>query len=219
MFLTGCTVEQVDNKNVDEMVDTILSEKLKLYNQTSNGYKYYIPRGMVVVDSTSYNERLYGNGNTYYLYVDIVSYYFKKNFTYEENKKAYFSKKLDYNKKKGYLEITKLKNMYFVEMMFNYSKIEVFVPKDEISESVINASYILSTLVYNDTIIKRLFDEKSISYSEIPFELFNPKRKEGQFLDYVKEFDQYEDTIDDEDLVAPSDTENENSDTMNELLQ
>ena len=38
-----------------------------------------------------YNEKLYSNGNYYYLYVDINSYYYKKDFTYEENKESLMS--------------------------------------------------------------------------------------------------------------------------------
>jgi len=204
-FLTGCSVAEINDKDMNKIVDTILGKNLNLHNQTSNGYKYYLPRGTRVIDSTSYNEKLYSSGNVYYLYVDIVSYHFKKDVSYEENEDAYFSKKLDYNDKKGYLEITKIKGLYFVEMMYNYSKIEVIVSKDDIEDAVINASYILSSLDFNDKIIEILFNEATLDLDEEEFELFEPKREEGNFLDYVKEYDQYEDTID-EDLIAPDDT-------------
>ncbi|MDD3304840.1 MAG: hypothetical protein PHT75_01765 [Bacilli bacterium] len=206
--LMGCTVVEVNDKDLNKIVDTILGKNLNLHNQTSNGYKYYLPRGTRVIDSTSYNEKLFSDGYKYYLYVDIVNYHFKKDVSYEENMDAYFSKKLDYNKKQGYLEITEIKNLYFVEMMYNYSKIEVFVSKDNIKDAVINASYILSSLNFNDTIIETLFNETSIDLNEEKFKLFEPKREEGNFLDYVKEYDQYEDTID-EDLIAPDDTAKE----------
>jgi hypothetical protein len=204
-MLTGCSVVEINDKDMNKIVDTILGKNLKLHNQTSNGYKYYLPRGTRVIDSTSYNEKLYSNGNIYYFYVDIVSYHFKKDINYEKNKDAYFSKKLDYNDKKGYLEITEIKGFYFVEMMYNYSKIEVFVSKDNIKDAVINASYILSSLDFNDKIIEILFNEATLDFNEEEFKLFEPKREEGNFLDYVKEYDQYEDTID-EDLIAPDDT-------------
>jgi len=215
--ITGCTVKQVNNKDINKMVDTILSKKLNLYNQNSNGYKYYLPRGIRVVDNTSYNEKLYASGNKYYLYVDIVSYHFEKDSKYEENKEAYFSKKLDYNNKKGYLEITKIKNLYFIEMMYNYAKVEAFVSKDDIEQTVINASYILSSLIFNDRIIKIMFDDDILNFDEEQFELFEPKRKEGNFLDYVKEYDQYEQPID-EDLIAPDGTATD-EDTIDSSLE
>lgn len=57
IFLTGCTIEQQNIKDIDKMVATILGKKLNLYNQISNGYKYYLPRGLRVIDNTSYNEK------------------------------------------------------------------------------------------------------------------------------------------------------------------
>ena len=104
------TVEEQNIKDIDKMINTILGNKLNLYNQISNGYKYYLPRGVRVIDNKNYNEKLYSKGNTYYLFVDIVSYQYKSDFTYEPNDKVYFSKKLDYNKQKGYIEISKRTN-------------------------------------------------------------------------------------------------------------
>lgn len=202
--MTGCSIKQINTKDINKIVDTILDKKLNLYNQTSSGYKYYTPRGVRVIDSTSYNEKLYSSGDTYYLYVDVVSYYFEKDSEYKENKDAYFSKKLEYNGKKGYLEITKKNNLYFIEMMYNYAKVEAFVSKSDIDQTVINASYMLSSLKFNDRIIKLLFDDDILNFDEEKFELFEPKREDGNFLDYIKEYDQYEETID-EDLIAPDD--------------
>ena len=71
--LMGCTVVEVNDKDLNKIVDTILGKNLNLHNQTSNGYKYYLPRGTRVIDSTSYNEKLFSDGYKYYLYVDIVN--------------------------------------------------------------------------------------------------------------------------------------------------
>ena len=216
-FLTGCSVKEVNNENINEMVDTILDKKMGLYNQHSSGYKYYLPRGMSLIDSTNYNEKMFSNGNSYYLYIDVVSYHFQKDSAYKKNIKAYFSKNLTYNNKKGYIEITKIKDLYFVEMMFNYAKIEAFVPKDDINQAVINASYILGSLKFNDIIIKRLFDDDVLKFDELSFELFKPKGDDGDYLNYVKEFDTYEKEID-EDLIVPDGNGNV-QDTSDSLLE
>ena len=78
LFMTGCTIKQVDNKDIKSILDTLLGNNLNLYNQTSKGYKYYVPRGVSVIDNTSYNEKLIATGDIYYLYVDVVSYQYKK---------------------------------------------------------------------------------------------------------------------------------------------
>ena len=201
MFLTGCTVEEKNIKDIDKMINTILGNKLNLYNQISNGYKYYLPRGVRVIDNKNYNEKLYSKGNTYYLFVDIVSYQYKSDFTYEPNDKVYFLKNWIIINRRIY-EIIKDK-LYFVEMMYNYAKIEALVPKNDIPETVINASYILGSLDFNEKVLKILFEEENNDFQEKPFELFKPRRKEGNFLDYDKEFGQYEEEID-EDLIVPN---------------
>jgi hypothetical protein len=218
VFLTGCTVKQVNNKDINKIVDTLLNKNISLYNQTSIGYKYYAPRGVRVIDSSSYNEKLFSGGYTYYLYVDVVSYHFKKDSTYEENKKAYFSKKLNYNNRKGYLQITKIGSSYFVEMMFNYAKVETFVAKNDIWQSVANISYILDSLKFNDVTIKRLFDENVLNFNEEKYEIFKPKGKNENVLDYIKEYDNYEDPIEDEDLITP-DNNTQSQDTTDDLLE
>jgi hypothetical protein len=211
MFITGCSIKKVNNKDINELVNNLLDKKINLYNQTSIGYKYYAPRGVRVIDSTSYNEKLFSNGYTYYLYVDVVSYYFKKTSTYQVNNKAYFSKELNYNNKKGYLEINKVKNYYFIEMMFNYAKVEAFVAEEDIWKTVTNISYILNSLKFNNITIKRLFDNNVSNFNEEKYEIFKPKDKKGDFLDLVKEYDNYENPIEDEDLITPDNTTQDQS--------
>ena len=77
-------------------------------------------------------------------------------------------------------------------MMFNYAKIEVLVKKEDINKAVINASYILNSLTFNNKIIESKFAADKYDFNEENFNLFEPKRKEGNFLDYVEELDIYE---------------------------
>ena len=108
-LVTGCSVVRIDTSNIDNIVNVILSKSNTLYNTVGKGYKYYKPRSVTYIDTNEYNEKLYCNGNYYYLYVDINSYYYKKEFNYEENKNAYYSRLIDINNKYGYLEINKYK--------------------------------------------------------------------------------------------------------------
>src|SRR5574344_182995 len=117
-LLSGCTVVRIATD-----VSVVLSKDNTIYNTIGKGYKYYKPRGVNYIDTSEYNEKLYSNGNYYYVYVDINSYFYKKEFEYKENKDAYYSRYLDINDKKGYLEINKYKDYYLVEFMYNYNKI------------------------------------------------------------------------------------------------
>ena len=187
-FLTGCTVVRINTKSIDNITTVILSKENTLYNTIGNGYKYYIPRGVSYIDSNEYNEKLYCNGDYYYLYLDIISYYYKKDFTYKENKDLYYSKSIDMNNKKGYLEITKMDDKYYlIEFMYNYAKIEALVTEDKINEVVLNATYILSTVKYNDNVIKLVLDEDYFTNKEEKYNIFKSTNNSTSFeLEYTE---------------------------------
>ena len=188
IFLTGCTAVRINTKSIDNIVSVILSKENTLYNTIGKGYKYYVPRGVVYIDSNEYNEKLYCNGDYYYLYLDIISYYYKKDFTYKENKDLYYSKSIDMNNKKGYLEITKMDDKYYlIEFMYNYAKIEALVTEDKINEVVLNATYILSTVKYNDNVIKLVLDEDYFTNKEEKYNIFKSTNNSTSFeLEYTE---------------------------------
>ena len=43
ILLTGCSVVRIDTKDLDNIVDVVLSKNNTLYNKDGQGYKYYIP--------------------------------------------------------------------------------------------------------------------------------------------------------------------------------
>lgn len=188
ILLTGCTVVRIDTANIDNTINVILSKDNKLYNQVGKGYKYYIPRGVTYIDTNELNEKLYSNGTYYYLYIDVVSYYHKTKSNYKKNKDAYYSRKIDINGKHGYLEINKLENKYLIEFMYNYSKIEALVDKEDINETVMNASYILSTVKFNHNVVKLMLNENYFINKEEKYDIFDTtKKKDSNFLHYDKE--------------------------------
>lgn len=174
-LVTGCTVVRIDTDSIDNIINVILSKDNNLYNTVGKGYKYYKPRGVTYIDTNEYNEKLYSNGNYYYLYVDINSYYYKKEFEYKENKNAYYSRIIDINDKLGYLEINKYNNKYLVEFMYNYSKIETLVDKEEINDVILNSSYILSTIKFNSNVIKIMLSDNYFINKEERYDIFTPK--------------------------------------------
>ncbi len=193
LLLTGCTVTKMDSKNHEEVVDKILSLNINLYNKIGKGYKYYAPRGVVRVDANTYNDVLKRNDITYYLYVDIVSYYYKNNLNYKIDENAYYSKKLKHGKKAGYVEILNKNNKLYVQMVYNYAKIETYVDKKDLNSAMEDISYILSSVKFNDSLLKKMQEQGSFGSKEEVYKLFDNKEKEGNFLEYIKEYDKYDD--------------------------
>ncbi len=187
-LLTGCTAVRINTDKIDTIINVVLSKDNTLYNTIGKGYKYYKPRGVTYIDTNEFNEKLYSNGNYYYLYVDINSYYYKKEFEYKENDESFYSKYIDINDKYGYLEINEYKGKYLIEFMYNYAKIEAVVNKENINEVVLNASYILSTIKYNSNVIKIMLNEDYFTNKEERYDIFTPKvEKPSNVITFEKE--------------------------------
>lgn len=187
VLLSGCTVVRIDTNSIDNTINVVLSEDNKLYNRIGKGYKYYVPRGVTYIDSNELNDKLYSKGNYYYLFVDAISYYYDIETKYQKNEDAYYSKVINVDGKKGYVEINKVDDGYFIEFIYDYSKIETLVAKEDINGAILDASYILSTVKFNDNVIKLMLNEELFTNREEKYDRFEPKKDTGNFLEYVEE--------------------------------
>jgi hypothetical protein len=184
LLLTGCTAVRIDTKDIDNIVDVVLSKDNKLYNHIGKGYKYYIPRGVTYIDTNEFNDKLYSEGEYYYLYIDAVSFYHKKEFEHKKSKDSIYYKDININNKQGYIDIKKENNKYLIEFMYNYARIESLVDEEKINNVILNSSYILSTVKFNNNVIKIMLDEDYFKYREEKFELFEKEEKEENYLEY-----------------------------------
>ena len=197
-MVTGCTF--TNNMEIDEIIKTQTKKQLNIFNQHRNGYKYYLPKGLKTSSYKEYNEEIKGANVTYYLYVDVIAYINKSIYDYEINEDAYFSQKINYKDKYGYIEIKKLeKSDYIVEIMYNYAKIEVIVEANNINDIVVNSMSILSSIEYNKEILDKLVGKNILQYKETEFEILEPK-EESNYLKY-KEQEKKEDEDYDSDLI------------------
>ena len=65
--------------------------------------------------------------------------------------------------------------------MYNYSKMEVETDFENINDVVLNMTYILSTIKYNDDIIKIMLDDDFL-VSEEKYDIFTSKKDNNEFL-------------------------------------
>lgn len=200
LLITGCY--NINNENLNDLVKNTVVKNKTHFNQFRSGYKYYLPNGLSVLEDYDYNEIITNDKYQYYLYVDIISYNYQTKFKYDIDNNSYYSNNINLNNKTGYLEINKQKNKYLVEMMYNYAKIEVMVDEYDLKETVANCSIILSSIKYNKNVINNIIGDNNISSKTINFDIFKTKKKESNFINYVKEYDNYkEEKIPDLDKV------------------
>lgn len=177
LLVSGCSIQTLSTTSFEDNISMILSEDTTLANVNFDGYQYYVPDGMRFVNKDDYNALLQDKyANRYYLYVDAIGYFHDTKNTYKINKDAYYSKKLNYNKKNGYIEINEIDDEYFVEMVFNYCKIEAYIPKKYLIPVINNMSYILQSVDFHDKILESLIGENVLNYKEESFNIFEAKK-------------------------------------------
>lgn len=199
LIFSGCSIKELNNDNFDIVIDTILKDG-RLTNTVARGYKYYIPNGVKLIESTNYNEKLYYNGDYYYLYVDIVGYYYNTEYDYELNDSAMLSRKIKFEDKTGYVEINEIEGIYFIEALYNHSRIEAFVNEKNLKDSFLNIMYLLSSVKFNDYVADLMLSDSQFNFNEEKYDIFKSKRKNGSFLDYINEYNEYNESINLDDI-------------------
>lgn len=195
--MSGCSIQKVDNNDYVSLMNKVLSFNIKNRNMVSNGYDYYLPKGVTRIESSSYNDVLKRNNNLYYLYADIVSYYYKENIESDKSKNAYYYNEINNDNKKGYVLIEKTNNEkkeFYVQMFYNYAKIEAYTSKRDLTQTVTDLSYILSSIKFNDTVLAKAYSIDNQKFKDETYKLFKDKEKTGNFLEYIKEYDKYDDS-------------------------
>lgn len=202
LLLSGCSVVQIESQSIDEIINTIITGEAKLKSVSLDGYSYYLPQGVSLNNTDHGNSILYYNHQKMYLYIDLISYYHKVDSTYSENDTSYYSKKIEIGGKQGYLEITKIKEHYFVEFMYHYSKMEAYVTDyANLKKTITLMAYILNNVQFQDSVIESLIGTTGYDYHEEQFNIFQPNGETSDFLDFVEQYDDGRKNSRDEDIL------------------
>lgn len=204
IIFTGCKAKNPTISDIDITIEETLNYKVQSANNYFKGYKYYIPRGFKLENKKEDNHVLLSNGENYYLYIDIVSYFHRKEIETTFDSTLYFYKKISYNGIDGYVKVSEPRNdIYFIEVVYNYSKIEAYIKTENLEYALENSIRILASIEYNDIILDTLIGEKTLDYQEETYNFFESKREDGNFMDYIEEYDVYEkeEKIKDEDIL------------------
>ncbi len=185
-ILTGCTKVNNPSEYINLVTECLASNKIT--NDVSLGYKYYVPRGVEKVHDYNYNQVFLSDNCSLYLYVDIISYYYKKTLQPAQTENEFYYKTFNYDNKKGYLKIEQQENQYLVTMVYNYSKIEVYTPKEKLNKMVTLASIILNSITYNDTVIEKVLEGNLGEFSEFTYEVKKPDGASSNFSQYLEEY-------------------------------
>ena len=190
LLLTGCS--NIYDTDYDTLIDGTLQEANVKENTFLEGYKLYLPNHMTLIGDTDSNNILYSYGDKYYLYVDLISYYNKRQNEYKiKHEKYEYSKDIDFNDKKGYVVVSKTKGGNLVEIMYNYAKIEVVT--NDVKRAISSSLVVLKNISYNYKIIDSMIGSNALVYDSELFTLMGPEDNDtDNFLTYEEEYGVYE---------------------------
>lgn len=213
ILFSGCSIVNINTNDYLKNVNNIIKRKSNKVSDNAIGYQFDLPNGVSIVETEDFNQKLKSGNSTYYLYVDMVSYFYKVKNEYKVNNDAFLSSKLSNDKKYGYVEVNKAKGKYYVEMMYNYAKIESYVEEDNLKETLNNMAYILSSIKYNDDIVVNIIgDEKYNLSSDETYNIFKTKKTTTtNFLKYDKDYNTYSGEQAAEDLIEKKEIEHEDN--------
>ena len=131
-----------------------------------------------------------------YLYVDVVSFYYKNKLNYKDCENYnYYYKNIINGTKEGYIGIDKKNSDYFVKIVYNYSKVEFYVDEYNLNNVIANSLVILNNINYNDDLIEKILSYSSDLSGEVTYELDKPNDSESTFLKYLEEYTSEEEDI------------------------
>ena len=194
-MLFGCTNSNINSLSLKEVIEnTINSDSTKLYNTNNKGYKYYLPTEFTVSKDNDFVQELTSHNDTYYLNIDIVSYYYKNSIKSEHEYDDYEYFTFENNDKDGYLRIKKNSDYFFVELCYNYAIIEVEVEESELRYAVARSISILNSIKYNDLVIENYINNNDLKSNETIYKIPEPKEKDDSrnILHYIEESEKEE---------------------------
>lgn len=208
-LISGCSIVKVSDKSISDIFETVLYIENNLCNTFMEGYSLYLPKGVRIIDKSDYNLTIKDNKNYYYLYVDTIAYYYKTKNSFTENGSHFYSKKFEYNGKSGFVDIIDDKDYYFISLMYNYTKIESYVKKEDFNNSLLNMSSLLSSIKYNDKVIEGYVGSEKMTTQEERFNIFDSNIENDNFLKYESEYGTYKESTEigkDNDIIDVDET-------------
>ena len=193
-LLLGCKKIENSNDNYIELVTNCLNEK-ELTNNVSSGYKYYVPKGVKKIKDFDYNQIFLIDNSKVYLYIDVISYFYDKEISLEEDNNSFYYHKINYQDKLGYIKIKQEKNdEYYVSIFYNYAKVEFYTEYSKLNKMITLSSIILNSVDYNDIIIEKVLEGDLGKFSEFTYEVEKPEDANSNFSQYLEEYVQKDNT-------------------------
>lgn len=191
LLLSGCKKIN-DNDDYIEKVYNCLKET-SITNEVALGYKYYLPKGVRKIKDYDYNQVFLIDDCYLYLYVDIISFFHKEELEKPNVSVESYYETFSLGDKNGYILVEKKDEQYYLNIVYNYSKIEGYVEKEKINKVITLSSIILNGIDYNNLVIEKILEGDLGQFSEFTYEVDKPEGASSNFSQYLEEYVQKDD--------------------------
>lgn len=188
LMLTGCVRIDLNEEKYDELVLNVLNSNNQFTNEVGSGYQFYVPKGVRLIENDNNNQIFISYGTKIYMYVDITSYYYKNTLNYNNYDDSFYFERFINGDKSGFIQINKINEEYFVKIVYNYAKIEVYTDKYNLNNIITLSTILLNSVDYNDTIIENLLDDNNNNGTEISYDIDKPESANSEFSQYLEEY-------------------------------
>lgn len=196
LILTGCVRIDLHEEKYDELLLNVFSSDTKYTNEVGSGYKFYVPKGVRMIENDYNNQIFIGYGTKIYMYVDITSFHYKNLLNYNINgENGIYFKKISNNDKSGFIFIDKQDDVFFVKIVYNYAKIEVYTDEYNLNNIITLSMVMLNSIDYNDAIIKNLLEDNSNNGTDITYNIDKPASASSEFSKYLEEYITQDDNV------------------------
>ena len=185
-LLLGCTKIEKNNLDYIDYYNMSINNKISS-NNNSKGFKFYLPKSVIVKKNINNNILLLSENTSMYLYVDNIGYYYKKNIINKDENNYDYLKKINND---GYIIVDENNGKYFIKINSNYSTIEFYTNKKDIPKLIVLSSIILNNIEFNDRIIKNEIDNNLITNNDKLYEIEQIEKNKNSFSDYLNEYDE-----------------------------
>lgn len=194
LTLTGCSTIN-KNTNYITYISSVITNNNYNVNKTSKGYKYFLPKGVSLIKDVDFNQKFKCYDTYIYLNADILSYYHKITPAIDNNESNIYFRQFEKDNKIGYIKIKQENDNFFVEILYNYAKIEVYTREEYLKNIITYSTIILTSIVYNDEIIESVVNENYFSSMETEYKISKPKVERETFEQYQEEYNTYNENI------------------------
>lgn len=187
ILFTGCDkIDGNDSHHVDYVVSCLGNKSY--VNSVAVGYKYYLPKGVKLVNDFDYNQKFLFDDVNLYMFVDVNSYYYKTDMEIKHDNDDYYFQRISYAGKSGYLKIRKDGDKYFTRLLYNYAKMEFYSDKEDINKLLTISAIILNSIRYNRVVIENILDDSLGTSREVTYEIEKPMDAKNSFSQYLEEY-------------------------------